>query len=60
MGEEIVKDLIPIKDELLELNRNIEMKKQPPRQIIGSKRRMVSAYGPLAEAFLQKYINTNQ
>ena len=60
MAEEIVKDLIPIKDELQEMNRNIEIRKQP-RLKIGNKRRMDSAaYGPLAESFIQKYMNSDQ
>ena len=60
MAEEIVKDLIPIKDELQEINRNIEIKQQPHLKI-GNKRRMVSrVYGPLAESFIQKYMNPDQ
>ena len=61
MAEEIVKDLIPIKDELREINRHIEIKQQPQRPKIGYKRRLVSrAYGPLAESFIQMYMDPDQ
>ena len=57
MTQYIIKDLAPIMEGLEEINRNIEMKEDalPPK--IGSKRRMVSDYGPLAETFLRNYMD---
>ena len=54
MAQDIIKDLAPITEGFQEINRNIEMKKEALRSKIGSKRRFVSDYGPLAETFLQK------
>ena len=57
MTQDIIKDLAPITEGLQEINRNIEMKKEALRPKIGSKRRLVSGYGPHAETFLQKYLD---
>ena len=59
MAQNILKDLAPINEELVEMNGNIELKRvmSPPK--IGSKRRLVSAdwHGPLAEAFIRNYMD---
>ena len=41
MAQDIIKDLAPINEELVEMNRNIELKREMPK--IGSKCRLVSA-----------------
>ena len=57
MAQVIIKDLAPINEELVEMNRNIELKRETSRPKIGSKQRLVSTtdYGPLAEAFIRNY-----
>ena len=58
MAQDITKDLAPITEGLLEIIRNIEIKKEAPRPKIGRKRRFASGdYGPLAESFLWKYMD---
>ena len=59
MAQDIIKDLAPINEELVEMNRNIELKREMSRPKIGSKRRLVSAdyYGPLTEAFIRNYMD---
>ena len=57
MTQNIIKYLAPITEELQEINSNIVMKNEALRPKIGSKRRFVSGYGPLAETFLQKYMD---
>ena len=41
----------------IEINGNLEAKTELPRPKIGSKRRFVSEYGPLAETFLREYMD---
>ena len=50
MAQDIIKNLAPINEKLVEMNRNIDLKREMSRPKIGSKRRLVSAdyYGPLA------------
>ena len=54
MAAEIVKNLLPIKDELKGINENLEK--------TGGKKRKLNAveeeYGPLAKIFLQKYLDS--
>ena len=59
MAQDIIKDLVPINEEFVEMNRTIELKREMSRPKIGSKRRLVSAayYGPLAEAFIRNYMD---
>ena len=57
MAQNIIKDLAPITERLQEINRNIKMKKEALRPKIGSKQKFVSGYNPLAETFLQKYMD---
>ena len=59
IAQVIIKVLVPINEELVEMNRTIELKREMSRPKIGSKRRLVSAdyYGPLAEAFIRKYMD---
>ena len=52
MAAEIVKDLFPIKEELKEINENLE-KRGKKRKLLGQD------YGPLAKEFFQKYLNAN-
>ena len=53
MAQDIINDLVPINEELAEMNRNIELKREMSRLKIGSKRRLDSDYGPLAKAFIR-------
>ena len=57
MAQDIIGDLTTITEGLQEINRNLEVKKEPPRPGIGSKRKFVSDYGPLAETFLSSGIH---
>ena len=57
MAQDIIKDLAPINEGLAEMNRNIEIKREMSCPNIGSKRRLVSDYGPLAEAFIRNYMD---
>ena len=48
--QDIVKDIAPINEKLVEMNRNIELKREISHPKIGSKQRLVSGtdYSPLA------------
>ena len=52
MAQEIIGDLTPITEELPEINRNLEAKKEQTHPKIRSKQRFVSDYDPLAETIL--------
>ena len=58
MAQYIIKNLAPINEEFVEMNRNMELKREMSHPKIGSKRRLVGAdyYGPLAEAFIRNYM----
>ena len=56
MAQDSIKDLRPINEGLQEINGNIKMKK-PQGPKIGSQRRLVSDYGPLAETLLREYMD---
>ena len=56
MAEDIIKDFPNITEELQEIKRDIEVKKnEMPRPKIGSKRIRGSDYVPLAKGFIRKY-----
>ena len=61
MTRNIVKELIPITEEIQNVNRNIDNMnqiKEEHRPIIGAKRRLIKKpYGPHAEYFLQRYMD---
>ena len=53
MAQESIKDLVPIKDELQEINENLEKRGKKQKLLDGQD------YGPLAKEFFQKYLNAN-
>ena len=57
MAAEIVKDLLPIKDELKERNENLEKAAGGKKRKLNAVEEEYEEYGPLAREFFQKYLD---